>query len=120
MVNDVEVPLPEVTDPVPVQPVQVQTVLPSVTGLATLQVTVEPSSCVLVPTAGLGEPWAETTFKLRCTGVPCQFQVMLESWVIVKVTDVPVPDGADPVPDQPLQVQIMFPSVTGLTTLQVT
>jgi hypothetical protein len=44
IVKLVEEPDPLVTEPVPVQPVQVQTVLPSITGLVTLQVTGVPSS----------------------------------------------------------------------------
>ena len=50
----------------------------------------------------------------------CQFQLMLESCVMVKVMLVPVPlDGIDPVPVQPVLIQTVPLSVTGLTTLRV-
>jgi hypothetical protein len=46
---------------------------------------------------------------------------MLESAVIAKDVVVPLPlDGTEPVPVQPVHVQIVLPSVTGLETLHVT
>ncbi len=50
-----------------------------------------------------------------------QFQVIVEFEVRLKVTVKPVPlDGTEPVPDQPVQVQTLLPSVTGLEIEQVT
>lgn len=46
----------EGADPVPVQPVHIQVVLPSVTGLETEQVTDVPGLKVWVPTIGFGLP----------------------------------------------------------------
>jgi hypothetical protein len=55
--NITVVPLPlDGTEPVPFQPMHVQTVPPSVTGLETLQLTEEPSSYKVSPTLGLGLP----------------------------------------------------------------
>lgn len=53
--------------------------------------------------------------------VDFQFQVMLESAEIVKVVLVLVPlGGTEPVPVQPVQVQTVLSSVTGLEMRQVT
>ncbi len=50
-----------------------------------------------------------------------QFQVIVEFEVRLKVMVKLVPfDGTEPVPDQPVQVQTLLPSVTGLEIEQVT
>ena len=55
------------------------------------------------------------------SGKEIQFQVMVEFWVIMNVTEVIDPfSGTDPVPIQPVQVQIVAFSVTGLETYAVT
>jgi len=62
-----------------------------------------------------------TGLKTGVATFPCQIHVMMESCVTVKVVEVPLPDeGTDPVPVQPVQVQVAPPSTTGLETLQVT
>lgn len=53
----------EGVDPVPVQPVHVQVVVPSVIGLRTTQVIDVPELKVWLPIGGLGLPWAETMVK---------------------------------------------------------
>jgi hypothetical protein len=63
--------------------------------------------------AGVGDAVGDVV----ATGELCQFQVRVESCVIANVTDVPVPEETDPVPEKPVQVQTKLPSVTGLTTL---
>ncbi len=48
------------------------------------------------------------------------FHVIVEFWVILKVTEELLPlAGTEPVPVQPMHVQMTHPSVTGLVTLQV-
>jgi hypothetical protein len=71
----------------------------------------------LVVGCAVGIGVGDAVGEMVATGELCQFQVMVESWVIAKVTDVPLPDETEPVPDQPVQVQTRFPSVIGLTTL---
>lgn len=50
-----------------------------------------------------------------------QFQEIVESLVMVNMSVfVPEPEeGAEPVPVQPVQIQLVPPSLTGLVTLQV-
>ena len=60
------VPVPEEgTDPVPVQPVQIYRTPVPVTGDGTEQVWLEPWEKACVPTAGVGEPWAELTVRFQ-------------------------------------------------------
>ncbi len=51
----------------------------------------------------------------------CHFHVIVEFWVILKVTEELLPlAGTEPVPVHPVQIQTTHPSVTGLVTLHVT
>lgn len=87
-----------------------------------MQFTKVPEGSLFNPIAGLGLPWSEKTVKVTVViGVPTQFQVMAEFCVTVNVVEVPVPlAGTSPVPVQPLQLQEVDPSTTGLATLAVT